>query len=103
MKNQTKIEKSLNSLEGMAKAEPSPFLYGKILQRLQRPIDVEAYLPNSWLARLALGVVLVVLLNVVTLWVSTDTKKPKPINEQMELHKLSQEYFGGNEPASYFY
>ena len=66
MKNdlQQKIDETLSSLDGMRRAEASPFLYSKIRNRLQ---GLTEYVPQSLAWRMIAALVIVTLMNVLTL------------------------------------
>lgn len=59
-----KIEETLNSLDGLPRAEAGPFLYNKIRSRLQ---SVNEAVPQSLAWRMIAALVIVALMNVVTL------------------------------------
>jgi hypothetical protein len=59
-----KIDEVLNSLDGMQRAEASPFLYSKIRNRMEMARQV---VPQPMALRLAIALALVILLNLVTI------------------------------------
>lgn len=61
---QDKIEKTLNSLEGLQRAEASSYLYSKIRNRLQQASDV---VPHDLAWRMIAALAVVALLNVLTI------------------------------------
>lgn len=61
---QQKIEETLTSLDGLSRAEASPYLYGKIRGRMQ---NATALVPQSLAWRMVAALVIVALLNVFTL------------------------------------
>lgn len=59
-----KIDETLNSLDGLRRAEAGPFLYGKIRNRLQTANEA---VPQSLAWRMIAALVIVALLNVLSL------------------------------------
>lgn len=62
---QSRIEETLNSLDGMQRAESSPFLCSKIRNRMQ---SVKEYVPQSLAWRMIAALVIVALVNLFTLF-----------------------------------
>lgn len=94
--NQQLIDKSLQSIDGIKRAEVSPFLYAKIIHHLKSNIPAPVYYSGVWLARLTFAVVLIISINTFTVWVVTNKNKPE-INENVALQKMALEYFGTDE------
>lgn len=61
---QKRIDETLNALDGMQRAEASPFLYSKIRNRLQ---GVNEFVPQSLAWRMIAALVIVALVNLFTL------------------------------------
>lgn len=61
---QKQVEETLNSLDGMQRAEANPFLYSKIKSRLQSAKEI---VPQQLAWRMIAALVVVALLNVFTL------------------------------------
>lgn len=59
-----KMEETLNSLDGLQRAEAGPFLYSKIRNRLQ---SVKEAVPQNLAWRMIAALAIVALLNVLTL------------------------------------
>lgn len=94
--NQQLIDKSLQSIDGIKRAEASPFLYAKIIHLLKSKMPAPVYYSGVWLARLTFAVVLIISINTFTVWVVTHKTTPA-INEHVELQKMAIEYFGNDE------
>ncbi len=94
--NQPLIDKSLKSIDGIKRAEASPFLYAKIIHQLKSTMPAPVYYSGVWLARLTFAVVLIISINTFTVWVVTHKTTPA-INEHVELQKMAIEYFGNDE------
>ena len=60
-----KIEETLNSLDGLQRAEANPFLPAKIRHRL-READQSPILPAQWSWRLVAVMIVFVVLNIIT-------------------------------------
>jgi hypothetical protein len=97
------INKTLNSLEGMKRAEASPFLYGRIMERMKQQLPPPVYYTGKAVIQFALAILLVASLNVVSVWSLKKQHAPKPMNEEMELHRMAQEYFGFENTNGYMY
>ncbi len=96
------IDDTVNSIHSIQRAEASPFLFNKIIDRIKTGTPEPIYYTGAWFLRIAVTGVVIISLNAITIW--TLTKQPqKQINEQMELHKIAQEYFGNEHVSSYFY
>lgn len=62
-----RIEDTLNSLDGLNKAEPSAYLFDKITYRIQQPRIKAAVIPFSMVTAAAACVLLLVMLNIATI------------------------------------
>ncbi len=93
--HQKQVERAMQSVEGIKRAEASPFLFGKILMKLEQHVPAPVYYSGKMILRFAMMLAVVVGLNTVTI-IKSKPLKPKQaqgINEEMELMKLAQEYF----------
>ena len=61
---QQKVEETLNGLDGLQRAEASPYLYSKIRNKMQ---SVNNAVPHSLAWRMIAALVIIALLNVLTL------------------------------------
>jgi len=89
MENNSEIEKTLNSLDGLRKAEPGAFFYEKVMMKLEgREAKVVAFSPAlAWKAAACFGALIV--LNVFV-WMRSN----EPVNTRSEQNNpLAQEYF----------
>lgn len=100
--NNNLVDKTLSSIEGINRAETPPFLFGKIMHRIKTATPEPVYYTGAWLIRTAVTSVVIITLNALTIWVVNHQPKQQ-VNEQMELHKFAQEYFGNDNVASYYY
>lgn len=66
MNREQRIDRVLNSLDGVQRAEANPFLYTKLQARLQRREG--GMLPFNWSWRLAAVMLTIVLLNAATIY-----------------------------------
>lgn len=82
---QQKIEQTLNSLEGIRQAEAPPYLYSKIMNRLQ---PAEAVFQTRIALRLVAALVVVLLLNAFTLQALNRSEK----GEKETAQAVAQEY-----------
>lgn len=89
---QEQIEQSMKSLNGMTRAEASPFLFGKIMHKLSRQLPEPVYYSNKMLLRLAAMILFVLSLNIITVtrYKRNTTKK---VNEDTQILVVTQEYF----------
>ncbi|MES2778398.1 MAG: hypothetical protein V4651_00740 [Bacteroidota bacterium] len=101
--NEHIINETLNSLDGMTRAEASPFLYGRIMERMKQQLPAPVYYTGKAIIQFALAVVLVASLNVISVKTLKKQQKPHPMNEEMELQRMAQEYFGFENTNSYMY
>lgn len=89
MNKQQEIEKTLNSLSGIQRAEANPYLYGKVMARLQdKPKAAPAFFNLRW--QLATLVALVAL-NAFTLLTYKNTQ-----SETSSEGTFAKEYFSSN-------
>ncbi|MES2689506.1 MAG: hypothetical protein V4658_03840 [Bacteroidota bacterium] len=93
-----KISKAFESIDGIQRAEASPFLYGKIITRIRENIPAPVYYTGSVLIRFAMAMLLVAALNAATVGI---LKRPAA-NDDAQLRQLAKEYFG-NEISGYTY
>jgi hypothetical protein len=71
---QKKIEETLNSLDGLQRAEANPFLAARIRHRLSET-GQKSILPAQWSWRLAVIMVIFALLNIITIRSVMNDKK----------------------------
>lgn len=100
--NNNLVDKTLTSIEGMNRADAPPFLFAKIMHRIKDVTPEPIYYTGTWLLRFAVAGVVIITFNATTIWL-INHQPQKQVNEQMELHKIAQEYFGNDNVASYFY
>ena len=96
-----KIEKSLQSIEGMQRAEASPFLFGKIMGRIKQNVPEPIYYTTTVVVRFALAVLIVGMLNGLTVSILKRSANTT-INENEALMNIAQEYFG-EQTTQYIY
>lgn len=87
------IQKSLDSIEGMTRASASPFLFGKIMSRFHQSIQNTPYYTTNTIIRFAISMVLILAINVFSMQKIKNRTQPV-FNEQAEIFKLADEYFG---------
>lgn len=80
-----RIEETMNSLDGMQKAEATPFLYGKIRSRLE---GVREYVPKQLAWRMVIALVIVAVMNVATI-VHFNSDKEKSKGEELVAKEYS--------------
>lgn len=102
-RNEHIIDETLNSLDGMKRAEASPFLYGRIMERMKQQLPAPVYYTSKAVIQFALAMVMVASLNVISVSSLKKQIPKQPINEEMELQRMAQEYFGFENTNSYMY
>lgn len=102
-RNEHIINETLNSLDGMKRAEASPFLYGRIMERMKEQLPAPVYYTGKAIIQFALATVIIASLNVVSVKTLKKHQRPKVMNEEMELHRMAQEYFGFENTNGYMY
>lgn len=102
--NEHLINDTLNSLDGMSRAEASPFLYGRIMERMKQQLPAPVYYTGKAIIQFAMAMLLVASLNVISVRSLKKQHKPhQPMNEEMELQRMAQEYFGFENTNNYMY
>lgn len=86
MMNEDKINRVIDSINNLKRAEPSPFLFPKILNKLKNP-STAGYLSPK---KIALGLVSIALLAVMNVSVLVYAKNQ---NEQYNYQLIKKEYF----------
>jgi hypothetical protein len=79
MKKDQEIENVMNSLDAIKRAEPGPFLYDRILSRIQAPLP-EIPMRMIWAA--AASFVIILMLNI---WVIRSQKEQREMSAMKEL------------------
>jgi hypothetical protein len=97
------INEALNSVEGIQRAEASPFLYGKIIERLKQQLPEPIYYSGKVIVRFALAMLVIGSINALTVRIVKQQTTVPQLNEQMELNRLAQEYFGFENTNAYTY
>jgi hypothetical protein len=100
--NKDFIDEVINSTQQIKRVDAPPFLFGKIVHRIQAARNEEVYFSTPWLVRIAFAVIVMISVNALTLW-SVNKKPKQQFNNQLELHKVAQEYFGSDNVSNYFY
>jgi hypothetical protein len=67
-----KIEETLNSLDGMQRAEANPFLYGKLRNRME---DVKKFVPRQLAWRMVIALAIVAVINIASILHFTSEKQ----------------------------
>lgn len=99
MKNTDKhINQAIASIEGIKRAEASPWLYGKIMHRLQQ-LPAPVYYTGKVLFRLAVAAVFIGVINVTTVKLFTQSATIKT-SEADQLQQMANEYFGETLPTN---
>ena len=86
------IEKALQSLNGMMRAEASPFLFGKILHKLSTQVPEPVYYSGKIILQFAMMIALIISLNFITLKSHKKIKQPE-ITDESAISQVAQEYF----------
>lgn len=97
------LEDTLNSLRGIKRAEASPFLYGRIMERMKEQLPAPAYYSGKIVIQFALAMLLIASLNIFSVSILRTKGNTQPINEEAALHGLAQEYFGFDNINTYAY
>ncbi|OEK03317.1 hypothetical protein BFP97_18095 [Roseivirga sp. 4D4] len=97
-----KINQTLNSLEGLGKAEASPFFYSKLEARMQDELTSSigrfAFVGNLKTSMAVLGVIMV--LNVTSLFLLSGSDKESTTGGS-DLDLISQDYFSDTDDYEY--
>lgn len=102
-RNEHILDETLNSLKGMRRAEASPFLYGRIMERMKEQLPAPVYYSGKVVIQFALAMLLIASLNIFSVSVLKTKGKPQPMNEEAALNGLAQEYFGFENSNAYAY
>jgi len=97
-----KINSTLNSLEGLGKAEVSPFFYSKLEVRMQDELTSSigrfAFIGNLRMSMAVLGVVLI--LNFASLFLLSNSDQ-ETTGGDSDIELFTQEYFSGTDDYEY--
>jgi hypothetical protein len=93
-----KIEKTMQSLDGMERAKANPFLYGKIMHRLRNG-NFEPVYNQQVVLRYALVVLLLTMVNVVSIYRWQRTSQNMRANN--EIREIVDTYFIPSETDSF--
>ncbi|MFY0593994.1 hypothetical protein [Roseivirga sp.] len=97
-----KINSTLNSLEGLGKAEASPFFYSKLEVRMQDELTSSigrfAFIGNLKMSMAVLSVVLI--LNFASLFILSNTGQESTEGES-DVSLVTQDYFSGTDDYDY--
>lgn len=97
-----KINLTLNSLEGLGKAEASPFFYSKLEARMQDELTSSigrfAFIGNLRMSVAVLGLIMV--LNMASLFLLSDSEQ-QVSGEQTAVESFTQEYFSASDDYEY--
>lgn len=93
-RNEEIIDHTLNSITEMKRAQASPFLYGRVMERIKQQLPAPVYYTGKVVIQFALAAILVVSLNVVSVRLLKSQHKPQQLSEEAELQRMAQEYFG---------
>ncbi len=104
MKEQLKhiIQQTLNSTEGMQRAEAPSFLYGRMMERMKQHVPEPVYYGGRVLFRFAMMVVVVMLINMVSIKVLKQNSKQQ-VSDHVGMQQVAQEYFGFENTNPYNY
>ncbi len=98
-----RVEETLNSLEGLGKAEASPFFYRKLEARMQNELDSApsrfALVGNLRLSMAVLTVFMVV--NLITLFSIGNGSEVETSEREDQIASFAQEYFSGSDDYEY--
>jgi len=83
------VERTLNSLDGLTKAQPGAFFYDKVMMKLDNKEAKVVYLAPKLAWQVAAGLLLLVTLNVFVWASSKPTENPQAQNS----NPIAQEYF----------
>jgi hypothetical protein len=86
------IDKALQSLNGMKRAEASPFLFGKIMHKLSTQVPEPIYYSGKMILQFAMMLAVIISLNFITLKNHRKMKQPM-ISDESAIIQVAQEYF----------
>ncbi|OEK05751.1 hypothetical protein [Roseivirga misakiensis] len=97
-----KINLTLNSLEGLGKAEASPFFYSKLEARMQDELTSSigrfAFIGNLRMSVAVLGLILI--LNFASLFLLSSSSQDT-FEGESDISLVSQDYFSGSDDYDY--
>lgn len=103
MNNQPEhINRTLQSVEGMQRATASPFLFGKIMDKLKQELPEPVYYGTKMVVRFALTVLVIGALNAASVRIAKNQVSPA-VDENTLIQKAAQEYFGLEDNLNYNY
>lgn len=95
------MEAVLNSIKGIKQAEPSPFLFGKLMYRIAQQVPSINYYPTRILVRYALALLLLAGINIGSVIAVKQYKTPVA-EEQTGINHLAKEYFNTNQDILWY-
>jgi hypothetical protein len=99
---ETLVENTLKSLDNIQRAEASPFLYGKVMHRLQQNIKPKQVYSTRFVVRFALAAVVLFATNVFTVkqW---ENKRKIKYTDQESIQNMFNIYFDVEQPDDNMY
>lgn len=95
------IDYTLSSFDGIERAEASPFLFGRILERMKKESPI-VYYSGKKVLQFALAALFLISMNIFSVLLLKKQTKPK-VNEQLQLNQVAQEYFGSENTTVVIY
>ena len=103
MDNSEKIERTLNSIEGIGRAKANPFMFEKIKQRMSGNEKVRSS-GVKFIFATALTVIAIAVVNI-SVWISyssTDYNKTNTtVSSKQDISTFAKEYFDMNSESNY--
>lgn len=96
------IERALQSIDGMERAEASPFLFGRIMDKLKQELPEPVYYGTKMVLRFALTVLVIGVLNAASVRIAKHQASPA-VDENTLIKQAAQEYFGLEDNYNYSY
>ncbi|TAE86007.1 MAG: hypothetical protein EAY81_06050 [Bacteroidetes bacterium] len=96
------IKRTLQSIDRIERAEASPFLFGKIMDKLKHELPEPIYYGTKMVVRFALTVLVIGALNAASVHIAKK-QVPPALDENTLIQKAAQEYFGLEDHFNYNY
>lgn len=95
-KKQPNIEVILQSIEGMQRAKPDYFLFGKLMTKIDGIKNDIVYYSPSFIKKIMIASAILVFINGLSI-LTIQHRKQTIVSEQQGIKQLSEEYFETND------
>lgn len=96
------VSDTLNSISGIKRAEPNPFLFGRIMEEIKERQSTPKKFTTGYVWKLALVFIVMAMLNIFTLinYTGTDSGQ-ETVTTQQDINSFINEYSLNNTTYSY--